>query len=511
MKPLLRARVAAVLSIVSMVLVVLAPPGRSAAASSSSLTVSPGVYVGGQRLTFSGNLGVIGERSIHLQSHMGRPGDAWTDVAGSAFRTRSDGSFRFHFPAPSMFNIRMRVVSGSWVTPAWTFNAKSQELTLDLVGARSQNDNQVLVGLPFIIAVDTTPDLGRPDLPPPAFPGRTLTLQERVSGRWQSIATTTTDDKGNGSFVHTAFETGTHTYRVREEDWTADGNKIGWFPSFPFEVEVLGLLPRLNRRATESTTIEPTPLSARTGATTTAASSHKWGAALWDFAWQYGESLTSKPARGTDPVGYWLDTSNGSGRAAPHNGQLTLDSQLNWSGTGDHGTPAVTLHGNPMKYGRWEAKMRLVRTETGAQNYRARIELVPELASDYHCGAQNILVADVPVYGSTVGIGVKTRAGRQWSASKAITIGQGATNFAVEVSPRHISWFVNGRVVGTVMSQTAVSDVPMTLRLSLVGSGQHEMNHTQFHSDWQRGYSLMRGALTTSGTRLRSASYGGGC
>ena len=46
----------------------------------------------------------------------------------------------------------------------------------------------------------------------------------------------------------------------------------------------------------------------------TAAKINKWGVSLWDFAWTYGESLTSKPARGTDRKGWWLDSSDDNAR-----------------------------------------------------------------------------------------------------------------------------------------------------------------------------------------------------
>jgi hypothetical protein len=51
----------------------------------------------------------------------------------------------------------------------------------------------------------------------------------------------------------------------------------------------------------------------------------------------------------------------------------------------------------------------------------------------------------------------------------------------------------------------------MTLRLSLVGEGEREMNRTQVISDWQRGYSIDRGRQVTSGQAPRRSSYSGGC
>jgi hypothetical protein len=51
----------------------------------------------------------------------------------------------------------------------------------------------------------------------------------------------------------------------------------------------------------------------------------------------------------------------------------------------------------------------------------------------------------------------------------------------------------------------------MTLRLSLVGDEQKEMNRTQAIFDWQRGYSLQSGRSVTSGHALRRGTHSGGC
>ena len=532
MKPMLRVRAAACLSIVALVLVALALPSSSSARQAPSLSVSPGVYVSGQLLTFEGNIGSPGVKRVHLQFNMVL-GQGWNDVEGSGARTNANGGFRFTHPAPSMFGIRMRVASKDGATPQWTFNAKSQDLVLRAVSdVPGLDDNQVVAGLPFSILVDTTPKLrGRPDLPPPAFPGRTLTLQQRVDGnQWLTVDTTTTDQDGQGAFQVTAVEQSEAlaralplplVYRVRQEDWRAGGNDIGWFPSFPTVVEIVDV-PRPERPTRSETrpasdgpdtSSQGEPIPARASTATTAGKTYLWGRSLWDFTWEYGESLTSRPGRGTDPRGSWLDTSDGSGRAAKHNGGLVLDSQRNNGGDGDFGSTVVTMRGNPMTYGRWETKLRLKPAETDARDYHARIELIPDRPRDYHCGAQNITVVDVPVHGTTISMGVKALQGaRQWTRTKGIDIVEGrASAFAVEVTRRHISWFMDGRVMGTVRSRAAVSDVPMTLRLSLIGDGQLEMNKTQFHSDWQRGFSLDRGRLVTNGQKLKAGTHSGGC
>lgn len=513
----LRTSIAVCLPILGLILMAAAPSGATTL-TGATLTVSPGTYVGGQSVVFEGNLGQTGERTITLQQNMNRPGDGWGDKPGFSAQTRTDGSFRFSYPAPGMFGISYRVVSGSLATPGWTFDAKSQDLVLavdsgnPLLGA-----GQVLAGVPFVINVDTTPTLSRrPDLPPPAFPGRTLTLQQRVGGdRWQTLNSTVADQQGMGSFVTVANTPGDVVYRVRQEDWTQHGNDIGWFPSFPTYVDVLDPLPPYPAAP------EPEPKPTTTGSipagqnsgSTTASQTYRWAPSQFDFAWESGQSLTSPPYRGLNPRGRWLDTSDGSGRAAQHNGGLMLDSQRdNVDGPGDFGTTAVTLRGNPMTYGRWEGRLRLKSTETVARDYHAKLELVPDRARDYHCGAQNITVADVTAHGTSVTFGAKSLNGTRWSRTlRDVPINGWAVAFAVEVSKNHISWFKDGQLVGSVRSPAAVPDVPMTLRMSLVGDGQHEMNRTQVISDWMRGFSLERSPLTTDGPALRRGTHNGGC
>jgi hypothetical protein len=518
MQPITSLVVAVTGAVVASILVTLAPAGTATATISGSLSVSPKKYVGGQAVTFEGKLGVSGVRKIWLQSYMGRPGDQWSRVKGFRSKTSRNGSFTFTYPAPSMFGIKYRVASRGVSTPAYTFNARSQDLVLTTVpNSSGVGTGEALAGRPFTIKVDTTPDLShRPDLPPPVFVGRTLTLQKRdAQGRWNKLATTTTDRNGNGSFVVPASDPGCPIFRVRQEAWTKGANNVGWFPSFPTPVDVVESASSsgscvIPPSAPSDTRVPPkTALGSQVAAT--AGGTHKWGAFLWDFAWERGQSLTSRPSRGTVRRGWWLDRATGLGRASQHNGGLQLDSQRDWSGRGDFGTTFATLRGNARTYGRWEAKMRLKRLETGAGNYTAKIELVPDRPEDYKCGARNITVAGVKVGSSRVRIGAKNGQ-RQWQGTRKIASPEGkAVAFAVEVTRGHITWFYNGDTIGTVRSRAAVSDVPLTMRLSLVGDQNREMNKTFFISDWQRGFDLKRGRSVTGGGSLKRSEFTGGC
>jgi hypothetical protein len=81
----------------------------------------------------------------------------------------------------------------------------------------------------------------------------------------------------------------------------------------------------------------------------------------------------------------------------------------------------------------------------------------------------------------------------------------------VEVSTRHITWFLNGAPVGSVTDSAALSGVPLTLRLSLVGEGQAEMNQVSLISDWQRGFPISTAPSTVSQQKLARDSAATSC
>ena len=509
------ARTAVILCLLSGLLLTGLSPAASTAqprATTASLTISPDShYVGGQAIVFAGNIGATGSRRVHLQLNAGYSGEVWGDVEGFSAPTEADGDFRFVYPAPAMFGIRYRVASGNLATPHVTFDALSQDLTVTPTGVP-------VTGTPFELLVDTTPTLPRrPDtigLQP--IPGRTLTLQERVTPtRWEDLGTTEVGQLGLARFVVTEPDAGEHVYRVVQENWFEGGNRIGWYPSFPTHVEVY--TPRTAPDDVDTRTTKPPPRDEqpvpRIESRVTASQTYGWGVSLFDFAWVLGESLSMKPYRGSLRKGSWVEYGDGSGRVSSHNGGLYFDSKrLNMTGPGDFGTTMATLQDNPLTYGRWEVRVRPRSDETTARDYAVRVELVPEAAADYDCGAHNITVGELTAHGSSVLVGVNA-GDRQWTYRKGLggSTNNTSHNLAVEVSKQHITWFLDGRPIATLENAKAVSDLPMTLRLSMVGDGKQEMNDTDVLADWQRGFSLLRGRQVTTGAALQSGSYDGSC
>ena len=501
---------------------------QNAYAASGSLTVTPSSYVGGQRLTWTGNVGHTGTRPLVLQAHMGRPGDVWSTVEGFRSSTRADGSFSFTYPAPSMFNIRYRVKAGEYVSPSRLFYAKTQELTIRVTGQPENNTNEPGVvgsGRSFGITVDTTPEnvYRSPDSQGlPVFRGRVLTLQKRIDGdTWRTLDTATVEAKGLGYFSGLNEPDGLAVYRVREENVFTNGNRIGWTQSFPLYVFV-GRQARTQSVSQQSRAVQVAPSMAAGDVPAapdspfgaTASQRYGWQPAFWDFAWESGQSLSSRPARGTNRRGSWLDFSNGSGRAAKYNGGLSISSKrYNGAGSGDFGTTRTTLQGNAATLGRWEASMRVRSAyERGGRAYNIVTELVPAHASDYDCGSHNIQIASISPFSQQVRFGVRSPKYR-WNgtANASTTPLQSPYRVAVEVSRRHITWFLNGAPVGSVTDSAALSGMPMTLRMSLEGDGQAEMNQTSLISDWQRGFPISTAPSTVSRKKLPRDSAATAC
>lgn len=530
----LAAATTAVATLVAMLAVVGTTPGASAGAATSTSTgaattierkastlrVSPKRFVGGQALTFSGRIPGATNKKLKIQSLFNRPGDKWITRGRNVGTTDRSGQFRFVHVAPSNYNIRYRVKAANGRTSkVIRFQPRQQEVSLSLNGGPEQKAGTVARGQDFRIDVNTTPtgrgDLGRP---PPAFPGRTLDLQERVNeDQWQTIASTTSDANGQARFHLRARESGSAAYRVRQAPIRTGGNRIGWFPSFPLEVRFGETSSRTATASDErTTTAQPTTAtSARSGGGNPQASArYKWGPTHWDFAWERAESLTDKPYRGRNRAGHWVDRSNGSGRAAAHNGGLALESHLSdFPGRGDHGANSVTLAGNAITYGRWEFRRRIDVFEKTGRSYRAKIELVPANAADAACGANTINVATVGFNSRKATLGVtSSNAKKAWTGSKRIPrVGDNPHSWSVEVTRSHITWFLNGRSLATVKNKAAVPGVPLTPRLSLVGKGHQEMQRTRVLYDWQRGWTLnqqARKAQKGSGLKVKNLQNG---
>ncbi|MGN0121281.1 MAG: hypothetical protein ACI39M_27815, partial [Streptomyces albidoflavus] len=332
-----------------------------ATAADAALTITPGEgsYTGGSLFTLTGSLGVAGRRAIVVQRHMNRPGDQWRDVVNTGGYTRADGSFTITAPASAMMGLSYRVSAGRLASPARMTNSMAQEAILSQATTAS-------VGNAFRLDLDTVGAqfTGYRDLPAPVLAGRGATLQRRVSDtEWADVATTTVGGKGQASFETTVQDTGTIWFRARLDDWTANGDQVGWTTSFPIHVRVYAT-PRVAASAGIAPTVAPStdPLPAPSLASGTrrhAADTYGWGRnPRYTYDWEYGESLSSPKYKGFAASGVWAERSDGTGRATMRNGGLLFSSDGYGSAPqGASGDVQVTLKGGgSARLGRWETR-----------------------------------------------------------------------------------------------------------------------------------------------------------
>ncbi len=252
---------------------------------------------------------------------------------------------------------------------------------------------------------------------------------------------------------------------------------------------------------------------------TTAAQHYGWGAMQWDFAWEFGESLTSDAYRGAHPEGgWWVDHSTGTGRVVKYGGGLEFHSgEVSQSFKApDVGTTTLELEGKAAKRGRWELRERIrfypAQDAPAGEPYAFVVELIPENPALYNCGRHNITIARAEVGGSTVR--VQANAGKSaWSKTVA---GFGRSDkddrlYAIQITGKQITWFVNGSAVASLRARAAIPRIPMTVRMRMVGNGSTEMQKSFVLIDWVRNYNLQRGKRPPRGQSLTKGGYGGDC
>lgn len=514
---LLRGSVVVALAVLAGLLLAPLSPAHAGSRASLSFQVRGGrtAYVAGQGLLLVGDLGVRGVHPISVESNLNRPGDRWLPLVGLTYRgrTRPDGTFELPIRAPGMFGISYRVVGAGHATPGVTFDARTQDVDLWVEGSQDYTRPvQPTSLLPFAIVADTTPEFYRRPTTRglPVLAGRDLTLLRRSSpGDWEVVSRTTVGPDGRGRFGGLTEPPGDHVYRVRAERWTREASDVGWTWSWPLDVHVLGLLELPSYEPEGERT--PGNVAGQRGperAHANAASTHGWGAARWDYAWTAGQSLDDPPSRGTDRSGRWTETGTGLGRVVRHNGGLLVSSgKPVRDGRGDVGSTWAVLSGAAAPYGRWELPLSLAVGETRSSDYDVVAQLVPTSGADRPC-ADTITIARWTGLGRRMTIAA-AHGGRAWSRTLDTEgVGHDIPIVGVEVAPDHVTWFLDGRPIGSVRSRQAAPGRPLTLRLGLEGDPS-EHDSSELASDWQRSYALGPGRPVTRAPALRTGTRAG--
>ena len=173
----------------------------SAQRAAGSLTASPSTAIAGEKVTFTGALGVSGARKVVLQRKQGAD---WVKVIGGASTKRgkftlvstvrpTTTKYRVRAPAAKVGGTARPAV----ITRSRTVTTQAQSATLALPAAAA-------VGA----AVTATATFA------PARPGRPVQLQRQVGAGWSAARTGVQGPDGTASFPVDTSVPGTQVYRV---------------------------------------------------------------------------------------------------------------------------------------------------------------------------------------------------------------------------------------------------------------------------------------------------------
>lgn len=178
----------------------------------------------------------------------------------------------------------------------------------------------------------------------------------------------------------------------------------------------------------------------------------------------------------------------GSGTVKTKNGMLTLRARGR--------SVSATLDMAGHETGRWETRWKSKQYAAGKAPYTVRTELVPAGDRPQYCGARNIALESYTHGHGKAKFYIHNLPNLAFTAAKGPTYagfgGDHWHTFAVEVTPTHISWFVDAKVISTERRPEAYSGVPLTVRYSLVAKPGVAMNRVSMQMDWLRYWTLAK-------------------
>lgn len=162
--------------------------------------------------------------------------------------------------------------------------------------------------------------------------------------------------------------------------------------------------------------------------------------------------------------------------------------------------------------GRWEARVRAYERSGSGKRYRFTWELVPA-SRDTHCGASAVVLASYVPGQRRVHGHVRTMPNHSFDYSRVRDLRNRAWHtYAVEITKRHISWFVDTRVIRTETRPAALSGVRYRPQFVMHAVRHRSMRPSWMQMDWVRYYTLARhNARSIAAPAMHKTTYDHGC
>ena len=174
----------------------------------------------------------------------------------------------------------------------------------------------------------------------------------------------------------------------------------------------------------------------------------------------------------------------GPGAVRTQHGMLTLNTATKGSVSAQ-----MTIPGRA--YGRWETRLRQRQYGHKHTPYRVLTELVPVTKEGEGCGEQNIALNKFTMADNKVNFYIRSRPDNLYQASMKRGFGQDQWHtFAVEVTRKHISWFVDSHVIRTETRPEALTGRKFQVRFTMEAEKGKRMNKARMQMDWLRYWNL---------------------
>ena len=242
------------------------------------------------------------------------------------------------------------------------------------------------------------------------------------------------------------------------------------------------------------------PTAAATSSTVVPIASSGWGAP--GFADEFAGNALDRAWAVYDSPGNGGNGLRRPSQVSVANGRMTQ------TGTAGGTSAGMVLDDHFQRYGRWEIRARVTSTGNG-HPYHPVLALIPGGDAPYHCGATDIDFAESDVGGPTyIFIHALPRIQDYLSANIDQTRWH---TYGVEVTPDHVTWFVDGVPRMTDRNRDALSGVNFAVNIQLDANNPGGLAPARLAVDYVRVYPLRGPAPAIPAPAPNRGSYNGAC